>query len=137
MNSLVPSVLATGAVAAIVVATVGLPAFEPGVGQDDITGSVAKVRSEGYMLSRDGIDSCIIRPGAQMAPSVYQLIIPDRCLAAFGHPEGPTYWTETNRGGIVISGRDGTIVEFAEADGIGFESVVPASPLYSLRSVAE
>lgn len=137
MNSLVTSVLATGAVAAIVVATVGLPEVGPGVGRDEITGSIAQLRSDGYMLSRDGVDACIIRPGAQMAPSVYQLIIPDSCLATFGHPEGPTYWTETGGGGIVISGRNGTIVEFAEADGIGFESVVPASPLYSLRSVAE
>lgn len=133
MNSLISSVLATGAAAAVAIAVFGLPDFGPGVAHDEITGSISGARTGAYSLDR-GIDSdCSIRRGAQMAPMVYQLETSGGCETVMEGFDIALFWTDTKGGGVVISGRNGTILEFAEADGEALESISPASPLFSLR----
>ena len=132
MNSLSYSVLATGAVAAIVVSAIGLPSFEPGVAHDEITGSIKGDRKGGYVLERNGQAVCSMRRGAQIAPRVYRLDASTACEPALAGFETALYWTDIGNGGVVISGTNGPIIEFAESDGAGLESIEPANPLFSL-----
>lgn len=132
MNSLISSVLTTGAAAAVAVTVFGLPDFGPGVAHDEITGSIGDSRTGLYSLDR-GIDSdCSIRRGAQMAPMVFQLETTGGCESVLEGFDTALFWTDTKSGGVVISGSGGTILEFAEADGEALESISPASPLFSL-----
>ncbi len=131
MNSLAYSLLATGATVAVGLALIGLPELNPGVAEDEITGSIAGSRQSAYILEGAGAE-CRVRRGARIAPTVYRFVALGDCGALLRRGDTPAYWTETAGGGIVISDQKGVIIEFAQADGAHLESVYPLRPLYSL-----
>lgn len=132
MNSLFSSILTTAAVAAVAVGVIGLPDFGPGVDHDSITGSIKSDRAGYYSLNRSGEFQCSVRRGAQIKASVYRLETSGSCKSVLEDFDTVLYWTDTSSGGVVISGSNGPILEFAEADGVALESINPASPLFSL-----
>lgn len=136
MNSLISSVLTTCAAAAVAITVFGLPDFGPGVAHDEITGSINSDRNGPFSLESGG-SSCSIRKGAQIAPTVYRLETSGGCSAVFDGFDTALYWTDTSRGGVVISGRNGPILEFAESDGTALESIKPTQQLLLLSPKSE
>lgn len=142
MYNLISSIFATATTAFVVLAVFGPPVFGPGVDRDTTTGSVRTQQSglyasAGHELILNGEVLCEVRRGARIAPTVYRLEASAHCIPALGAIDRALYWTENGTGIIVFSNREGTIIEFAETDGAQLESVLPSSPLYTLRRVVE
>jgi hypothetical protein len=85
--------------------------------------------------SAGGQSACVIRKGPALAGGRFTITPGPRCAAIFQPLGEASIWREGNDRTVDFLGRDGRVlVEFALADGAGYESVRPRSRILSLVS---
>lgn len=112
---------------------IGLPGFDNQNVVDTMnTASIKGDRRGFYELVRSDQERCLLRKGQRVGPETYLIENKVSCDNAIKTMSSALYWTDTAHGGVIISGPEGPLIEFAESDGPGFESVHPANPLFTL-----
>jgi hypothetical protein len=77
--------------------------------------------------------NCIVRKGRKLSDGRSLLEPGPRCAAIFAPLGDATVWRQRDDGTVDFIGRGGrTLVRFARADGVGYESVRPRSKILSL-----
>ena len=111
----------------------GVQLFHDGNGE-----SVANeaVPSNTYRLVANGDEgACAVSRGAEISDGLSLLTVASACRRLLPGIERAKFWREQNDGTVAFSA-DGVdpIVTFSVADGDGYESYAPATPLLSLAS---
>ena len=109
----------------------GVQLFHDGNGQ-----SVAKevTPSNTYRLVANGDEgACAVSRGAEISDGLSLLTVAPTCRRLIPGIERAKFWREQNDGTVAFSANGvDPIVTFAVADGDGYESYAPATPLLSL-----
>ncbi len=80
-----------------------------------------------------GQASCVVRKGQTLSEGKSRLVTGPRCAAIFAPLVEARVWQERKDGTIdFVGGAGRTVVEFALADGEGYESIRPRSTILSL-----
>jgi hypothetical protein len=88
----------------------------------------------GYHLRRGGGSvSCMVARGAGLSEDLWELRVEPACEAVMPGLAQVRYWRKTDDQTVVFS-RDGddTLVTFAPADGVAYETFAQGAPLLSL-----
>jgi hypothetical protein len=120
------SILAAGA--ALYGGSNFIPAPEPGVG-------VVAHPSAGvvYRLTADGSESCLVTRGNALSPGTFAIRPAADCDALLPGLARAAVWRETEDGMVAFDRDDATkMVAFSVADGDGYLSYAPATPLLQL-----
>ena len=111
----------------------GVQLFHDGNGQ-----SVAKeaTLSNAYRLVANGDEAaCAVSRGAEISDGLSLLTVAPTCRRLLPGIERAKFWREQNDGTVAFSANGiDPIVTFSVADGDGYESYAPATPLLSLAS---
>lgn len=103
---------------------------------EDGAAAPATVHSSGpqtYRLGALGAGSCTVQRGAELSELDNRLEKDGDCEAVYPALASATAWRQFENGTIVlVDDRGRPVVEFSEADGEGFESVLPAAPFLTL-----
>lgn len=103
---------------------------------DDSVAIAAVVQSSGpqtYQLGALGAESCTVQRGAELSGTDNRLEKSGNCEAVYPALASATVWRQSEDGSVILVDAGGrSVVEFSEADGEGFESVVPAAPFLTL-----
>jgi len=109
----------------------GVQLFHNGNGQ-----SVAEevTRSSTYRLVANGDEgACAVSRGAEISDGLSLLTVARTCRRLLPGIERAKFWHDQNDGTVAFSANGvDPIVTFAVADGDGYESYAPATPLLSL-----
>ena len=109
----------------------GVQLFHDGNGQ-----SVAKevTPSNTYRLVANGNEgTCAVSRGAEISDRLSLLTVAPTCRRLMPGIERAKFWRDQNDGTVAFSANGiDPIVTFAAADGDGYESYAPATPLLSL-----
>jgi hypothetical protein len=111
----------------------GVQLFHDGSGEsaaDEVTPSGT------YRLVANGDEAaCAVSRGAEISAGLSLLTVASTCRRLLPGIERAKFWREQNDGTVAFSA-NGTdpIVTFAVADGDGYESYAPATPLLSLAA---
>lgn len=124
-------------VAAGLAATLGVAASKQPDSIDPTQTSIVKgnIHLKGVFTleSAGGKASCTIRKGRALSADASQLVTGPHCAALFAPLAEARVWQEGKDGTVDFVGSGGrTLVEFALADGEGYESVRPRSTILSL-----
>lgn len=86
-----------------------------------------------YRLGAPGSGSCTVQRGAELSRSDNRLEKDGDCEAVYPALASATAWRQFENGTIILIDDGGRpVVEFSQADGEGFESVLPAAPFLTL-----
>jgi hypothetical protein len=111
----------------------GVQLFHDGNGE-----SVANeaVPSNAYRLVANGDEgACAVSRGAEISDGLSLLTVAPTCHRLLPGIERAKFWREQNDGTVAFSANGiDPIVTFSVADGDGYESYAPATPLLSLAS---
>ncbi len=103
---------------------------------EDGASEPATVQSSGpqtYRLGALGAGSCTVQLGTELSGSDNRLEKDGNCEAVYPALASATVWRQSENGTVILAEAGGRpVVEFSEADGGGFESVVPAAPFLTL-----
>jgi len=123
---LLPALMAAAAVAG------GVQLFHGGSGES-IASETAP--SSSYRLTANGDEAaCAIRRGANMSDGLSLLTVAPNCRKLLPGIERAKFWREEADGTVAFSANGiDPIVTFSVADGDGYESYAPATPLLSLN----
>ncbi|WP_165349935.1 MULTISPECIES: hypothetical protein [unclassified Mesorhizobium] len=88
-----------------------------------------------YHLTANGEETCAVERGAEVSAGLSRLTVAPNCRVLMPGIEQVKFWREQADGSVAFSenGVD-PIVTFGVADGDGYESYAPATPLLALRS---
>jgi len=103
---------------------------------DDKGAASASVPSSTYRLTANGDEAaCAVRRGAKVSQGLSRLSVSPDCRDLMPGIERVKFWREQADGSVSFSenGVD-PIVTFGVADGAGYESYAPASPLLALNN---
>lgn len=103
-------------------------------GSESVAGET--VQSGTYRLTANGDEAaCAIQRGAEVSEGLSLLSIAPNCRKLMPGIERAKFWREEQDGTVAFSA-DGIdpIVTFSVADGDGYESYAPATPLLSLAT---
>lgn len=103
---------------------------------EDASDVQAAVQSSGpqtYQLGALGSGSCTVQRGAELSELDNRLEKDGDCEAVYPALASATAWRQFDNGTIILLDERGrAVVEFSQADGEGFESVLPAAPFLTL-----
>jgi len=92
--------------------------------------------SGNYRLAANGDEAaCTIKRGAEVSEGLSSLTVASDCRLVFPGIERAKFWREKDDGTVAFSANGiDPIVAFGVADGDGYESYAPATPLLSLAA---
>ncbi|RVC83189.1 hypothetical protein EN745_04015 [Mesorhizobium sp. M4A.F.Ca.ET.022.05.2.1] len=122
---LIPALMAAAAVAC------GVQLFHGGSGES-IASETAS--SSSYRLTANGDEAaCAVRRGANMSDGLSLLTVAPNCRKLLPGIERAKFWREEADGTVAFSANGiDPIVTFSVADGDGYESYAPVTPLLAL-----
>lgn len=104
-----------------------------GDGQDVANASHSSPQDGIYRLVADGTQSCTVTRAAARSDGFSTLTVDPGCDALLPGIARVTSWREDGDGSIILSRDDGEkVAAFSIADGNGYLSYAPATPLLSL-----
>ena len=101
--------------------------------QGQATAVQAPSRSGLYRLVANGDESCVVRRGESLSSGLFGVRFDAACSSLLPDITRATRWREAEDGTVAFSTAAGEkVVAFAAADGEGYLSYEPATPLLSL-----
>jgi hypothetical protein len=86
-----------------------------------------------YQLVANGDESCVVRRGESLSSGLFAVRFDAACSSLLPDIARATRWRESEDGTVTFSTPTGEkVVAFAAADGEGYLSYAPATPLLSL-----